>query len=154
MRPAPILRGRMPWVRVRLRISSLLVLVLLTGLACGIANRLAARTKQQRDAVDTSRTRLTDEGMRGLTSLTRLEKLRLDGDEITDSGLVYLSRLRRLRVHGLSRTQVSDHGAVNLRDLSYLESIDMLFTNVSEFGAQDLRRAHPKARVLFVPTRL
>lgn len=72
--------------------------------------------------------------MQHVSSLTELEYLLFDGQEVTDSGVRYVSRLKRLKGLHLERTCISDDGLACLEDLPQLESLRLDDTQVTDAG--------------------
>ena len=56
---------------------------------------------------------ITDEGLKYLSKIENLRRLRLSGDQITDAGLMYLASLKDLEILTLSR----DHGEEVMENL-------------------------------------
>ncbi|MBI3263241.1 MAG: hypothetical protein HYZ58_08820 [Acidobacteria bacterium] len=94
--------------------------------------------------------RLTDDGLRHLARLPRLQELDLSeypGGRITDRGLEVLRHLPDLRrFHMCWHRGISDAGAVNLTFCDHLESVDLLGTHTGDgvikslTGKRKLRR--------------
>jgi hypothetical protein len=62
------------------------------------------------------KSRVTDDALAHLETLTDLEYLDLDSTRVTDAGLDHLKSLHNLRCLSLTGTEVSDHGADALND--------------------------------------
>ena len=71
---------------------------------------------------------VTDEGIRHLARLQRLEHLDLTGTGVTDRGLHVLGALTRLRVFRCAHTAVTDTGLANLRGCNLLERVHVMGT--------------------------
>ena len=90
-------------------------------------------------------TRLTDDGLRYLARLPRLQHLILGGQQITDRGLVVLRELRRLRTVSLSSTSVTDAGVANLSSCDDLERVVLAWTRTGD-GAIEALAGKPRLR--------
>jgi hypothetical protein len=74
--------------------------------------------------------RVTDEGLKHIARMSRLEQVNLTGCSITDDGLVALRHLSELREFYLyHHTGVSDKGLENLAFCEKLERVDLLGTS-------------------------
>ncbi len=60
-------------------------------------------------------TQITDEGLKDVTKLQKLEKLNLLNTQITDAGLKEVAKLQNLEELDLSGTQVTDGGGAELK---------------------------------------
>lgn len=92
---------------------------------------------------------LTNDHLKVIGSLPKLEEAYLDGTGITDQGLQHLSGLVELRLLTLSRTQISDVGTGAIANLPSLESLDLSDTEITNRGLAVLRRL-PKLRNLSI----
>ena len=70
-------------------------------------------------------TALTDAAAEALAELVRLTSLELPGSEITDAGAAHLARLERLTELGLTLSQIGDAGLVHISNLRGLASLDL-----------------------------
>lgn len=76
---------------------------------------------------------VTDEGIRHISKLSRLEHLDLSGTSVTDAGLDVLRNLPSLRVFELRHhAGVSDVGVSNLRFCSALERVNVMGTGTGD----------------------
>lgn len=83
--------------------------------------------------------RVTDEGLRHLAKMPRLEVLNLTGCDITDHGLAVLRVLPVLReFYLLHHHGISDAGLVNLASCEQLERVDLLGSNVGDGAVRAL----------------
>ncbi len=76
--------------------------------------------------------RLTDEGVRYLAQLPRLEHLDLRDTGITDRGLVILRDLPSLQTLSLGQTRVTDDGITELAHCHELRTVDLSFTHTGD----------------------
>ena len=79
-------------------------------------------------------TRVGDDGLKHLLSLTELEELHLDYSEITDAGVALLASLPKLRILDLKGTKISDEGLAHLGGLHQLEGLYLTRTSVTDAG--------------------
>ncbi len=104
----------------------------ITGLRAGplISNEILARVTELDfvTALDLSESgRVTDEGLRHVANMPRLEVLNLSGCDITDQGLAVLRHLPALREFYLWHHHgISDTGLAHLASCEQLERIDLL----------------------------
>jgi Leucine-rich repeat (LRR) protein len=116
--------------------------------AVNIAEAKNVRTLDLRD------TAITDEGLRHLAGLTKVEVLYVlpvsgdikDGQivrstepRISDAGLQYIGQMTELRGLILSSTRVTAHGMKHLAGLKHLEALDLSWTDVSGGGMENLK---------------
>jgi len=91
---------------------------------------------------------VTDEGIRHLSRLPRLEHLDLSGTSITDRGMEVLRRTAALRSISMTGTNVTDAGAAHLADCPALEAVNLAWTNTGDgairalAGKTQLREFH------------
>ena len=90
---------------------------------------------------------LTDEGVRHLARVPRLERLDLSGTSITDRGLEVLRQLPALRSISLAGTRITDAGAAHLAHTAALEAVDLSWTNTGD-GAVRALSGKPHLREL------
>jgi hypothetical protein len=81
---------------------------------------------------------LTDEGIRHLARLSRLEHLDLSGTALTDRGLSILRDLPVLKTLSLAATAVSDEGVGNLAYARDLEKVDLMRTRTGDAAIRAL----------------
>lgn len=92
----------------------------------------------------------TDEGLRSIAHLSRLEELILeDSSLLSDDGLDHLTSLRNLTFLCVSGPRLTDAGLSHLAKLPNLERLDVRYYNVSDAGLAHLARA-TNLRVLFL----
>jgi serine/threonine protein kinase/WD40 repeat protein len=82
---------------------------------------------------------VTDEGLRELGGLTRLEALFLSKMPVTDAGLRHLVGLTRLRELSLVETEISDAAGAELAPLTGLEVLDLSRTAVGDGTVENLK---------------
>ncbi|HEX3867280.1 MAG TPA: ankyrin repeat domain-containing protein, partial [Gemmatimonadaceae bacterium] len=90
---------------------------------------------------------VTDDGMRLLARLPRLEHLELDGCPITDEGMKVVGALRELRSLSLAWTGVTDAGAAHVAACERLENVNLGGTQTGD-GAIAALRGKPELRYL------
>jgi hypothetical protein len=98
-------------------------------------------------SLDLKRTRISDDDLASLTSLTGLRKLSLQRTKITDAALAHVAKLDKLEVINLYSTAIGDAGSKHLEGLKNLKEIYLFETQVSTAGALSLRAALPLAKV-------
>ncbi len=81
---------------------------------------------------------LTDDGIRHLARLPRLEHLDLSGTALSDRGLQILRDLPALKTLSLSGTAVSDVGVANLAHCQHLEKVDLAWTRTGDAAIRAL----------------
>jgi|GEM_PF-762545 len=84
--------------------------------------------------------RLTNDGLKHLSGMTRLRMLHLDGTAINDDGLKYLAELPQLSMVSLASTQVSGTGAAPLAKLPNLSMLILAECPVDDAGVAVLSR--------------
>lgn len=94
--------------------------------------------------LDLSNARITNEGLKELSSLANLTRLRLDKTDITDESIASLQKLDKLEYLNLYGTTISDKALAKLAAFKGLQSVYLWQTNVSESGVQSLQKQHPK----------
>jgi hypothetical protein len=112
----------------------------------------------QLQGLDLSCTRVSDEGLVYLKSMTELQRLDLHKPEtkdastkrptVTDAGLQYLEELKRLVDLRLGYTGVTDAGLQHLKGLPQLQMLQVKGTAVTDAGVDNLREALKKIRLL------
>ncbi len=96
--------------------------------------------------------KITDDGVEHLRKLTALRKLNLLGAQITDSSADILAQFRELRELNLYRSRITNAGLDKLRQLPHLQVLDLRYSAVTNAGVDALRTALPKCRISFVNT--
>jgi Leucine-rich repeat (LRR) protein len=84
---------------------------------------------------------ITDAGLAHLRGCPTLETLGLAYTAITDAGLAHLSNLPLLRQLDLPNTKVTDAGMVHLPKLARLQSLDLTETKVTGAGLRQLQKS-------------
>jgi len=92
-------------------------------------------------------TRVSDDDLSLIGTLTHLRELYLHRTDITDRGLVHLRTLRHLRLLHLRNTKVTDAGLEELSALHELRKLYLYETRVTDSGVEALRKALPTAEV-------
>jgi len=86
-------------------------------------------------------TKVTDAGVKELRNLTNLRELTFqDNDKITDAALETIKDFTKLEVLGLSRTKVTDAGLKQLAGLEQLQLLDLDLCEVTDEGMKALRK--------------
>lgn len=95
-----------------------------------------------------SGTQISDRGLATIRHLTALEQLSLHScKNITNEGLRHLRDMVRLETLDLARTGVTSEGMQELSVLSNLRVLELLGTNVSNSAIESLQRELPKLTV-------
>jgi Leucine-rich repeat (LRR) protein len=81
---------------------------------------------------------ITDEGLRALKDLTKLEVLGLQGTNLTGVGLKYLPKCPNMRLLTLDRSQCSDEGLKYLRNFPELKWLFLSNTQITDDGLREL----------------
>jgi len=95
-----------------------------------------------------SGTNVQDEGLRRLTNLQNLKGLTLDNTPLTDSGLKYIVQLSNLKWLHLSNTRITDDGLQQIQFLRRLENLEIRGTSVTDEGIKHLAGMTTLKRVL------
>ncbi len=81
---------------------------------------------------------VNDAGLRSISALQFLRKLRLSSTDITDDGLAALSTLSAIEELDLSATDIGDAGLAHLKALTGLRSLKLSYSRVTNKGLQEL----------------
>ena len=95
-----------------------------------------------------ARTAITDDGVKELSKLHNLEILWMNNTKITNKSFNSIRLLPRLRSLYLSDTEVSDEGLKLLSSLSGLTELNVANTKVSRQGVIELQAALPKLTIV------
>ncbi len=98
-------------------------------------------------------TRVSDEGMRSLASLSKLRELSLSDSRITSRGVEFLQDLENLEELELDGTDVDDDALRVLGKIKSLERLCLYETNITETGVAYLAKL-PHLRSLALPDAL
>ena len=98
-------------------------------------------------------TKITDDGLKHLKDLTKLDSLSLHSGKVTDDGLKHLSVLTSLQTLHLSISKVTDAGLEHLKGLTNLKSLSIRSPNVTDKGVERLRQALPNCKITRGPTK-
>ncbi len=93
-------------------------------------------------------TKITDDGLKNLVGLTRLNALWLADTKITDDGLKHLRMLRNMRWLDLHGTKIQGPGLQHLDGLIMLRRLELTSTAVKETGINRLLRVLPACEVI------
>lgn len=103
--------------------------------------------------------RITNEGMKAIGGLGRLEELQVSSMEgsmngvpcvaaqVTDGGLEHLRSLTRLEQLTLDGIPITDAGLDHLKGLTGLRELTLLDTKVTDEGVEKLRKALPNCQI-------
>ena len=83
-------------------------------------------------------TQITNEGLKDLVKLQKLDSLYLDFTKITDESLKEVSRLQQFTHLGLSNTQITDSCLDQVVKLQQLEKLFLMRTKISDAGLKQL----------------
>ncbi|MBI1917878.1 MAG: hypothetical protein HYS12_24550, partial [Planctomycetes bacterium] len=72
--------------------------------------------------------RISDAGLRRLSTLHQMELLDLYGNRVSDAGLVHLQGMHELRELNLSLLAITDGGLAHLKPLKRLERLELLYS--------------------------
>ena len=100
--------------------------------------------------LDISRTRISDKGLKAISTFNNLTKLDLHETEIGDQGLAHLRSLPHLRSLNLHSTRVSNKGLQALASLKGLKRLYLWNTRVTEYGYEELLIALPNTEISFL----
>ncbi len=92
---------------------------------------------------------ITDRGLEHIKGLTELMELDIRGTRITDDGLRYLSGMSKLRTLHLEFLPITDAGLEHLKGLKNLEALNLNGTDVTEAGLKDIQKSLPNADDIF-----
>ncbi len=91
---------------------------------------------------------VTDTGIAHLKRLARLEALVLVGTTVTNDGLRELTGLQRLKRLKISSPNITDEGIPHFLRLRNLEALCVSGTSISEAGVSELRRGLPNCQIV------
>jgi len=97
--------------------------------------------------VGLSQTKVTDKGLRHLRGCTKLNSLNLDNTAITDEGLAEIAGLAELQRLSLIGTPITDAGLEHLAKLTMLKYLSLRDTAITEAGKQKLQSALPQCEI-------
>jgi len=104
------------------------------------AKHLSNLTELQALTLPMMGNQVTDEGVKALSSLSKLEYLAMSGTEkVTSSGFSHLGSLQNLKGLGLGMSPINDDGLSNLAGLSQLEFLDLTGAKIGDRGIGHLR---------------
>lgn len=87
--------------------------------------------------LDLAGTKISDAGLKGITSMPNLTRLHLERTGITDTGLSEVARLNNLEYLNLYGTSISDAGLEALQKLPKLKQVYLWQTKVTAAAAAD-----------------
>ena len=99
--------------------------------------------------LDLSRTGITDNALRGVSSMSRLTSLNLHSTSITDKGLTSLKSLRYLLSLNLYNTKVTNKSIATLGRMKQLRSLYLWQSQVDAEGIKALRKQLPNTDIHF-----
>lgn len=107
------------------------------------------RQLQNLQTLDLGRTRVSNAGMDGLSTITGLRDLDLSYADIDDAGFAKMKGLRDLEFLTLDSTNLTDAAATQLSALGKLRILNLYHTLVTADGLAKLRAALPQTRVVW-----
>jgi internalin A len=102
-------------------------------------NVSAEFTKDKKGKIS-SKSAITDAGLKNIAGMTQLDKLELEGANITNAGLQHLAKMKNLTSLVLSGTKVTDEGMEELKKLDKLQRLQLYDTQVTDTGVSTLKR--------------
>jgi len=90
---------------------------------------------------------ITNESLRYLSDLDKLEILNLADTKITDAGLKYLKNLKSLKELDLFNTKVTDKGIQELASVKSLTLLMLHGTKVTQKGIDELKKKLPNCYI-------
>ena len=97
--------------------------------------------------VGLSQTRVTDKGLRHLRGCPKLNSLNLDNTAISDEGLADICRSTELNKLSLCGTRITDEGLEHLAKLSKLKELGLRDTAITDAGYRKLQAALPHCAI-------
>lgn len=91
--------------------------------------------------------KVTDEGLKHLTGLASLQTLHLSTNKVTDAGLEHIKGLIGLKSLSISSPNVTDEGLASLGALTNLQSLCLINTSVTDEGVEELQQALPNCKI-------
>ena len=88
-------------------------------------------------------TQITDEGLKEMAKLQRLETLQLSYTRITDAGIKEVAKSQQLGSLFLTDTQITDAGIKDVAKLQKLKMLRIRGTKVTKVGVAELKEALP-----------
>ena len=92
-------------------------------------------------------TRITDEGLKEMAKLQRLETLQLSYTRVTDAGIKELAKSQQLGTLFLTDTQITDAGLKDVTKLHKLKMLRIRGTKVTKAGVAEFKKALPNCRI-------
>ena len=96
----------------------------------------------------------TDEGMKGLRSLTNLTTLGLASTGITDAGLPEIKDLKKLTTLNLLGTRITDASFEVVKELSNLTELDLTGLRITNNGLKELHGLTNLRRLVLTGTKI
>jgi mono/diheme cytochrome c family protein/uncharacterized membrane protein len=92
-------------------------------------------------------TKLSDQQMEIISSLSSITRLSLERTSITDKGILTLQKLSSLQYINLVGTKVTAKGLAQLKDLNKLQKIFLYQTSITGNDWNELKKTFPKAMI-------
>ncbi len=92
-------------------------------------------------------TQITDEGLKEMAKLQRLETLQLSYTRVTDAGIKELAKSQQLGTLFLTDTQITDAGLKDVAKLQKLKMLRIRGTKVTKAGMTELKEALPNCKI-------
>lgn len=83
-----------------------------------------------------------------LADVASLKQLVLSDATISDDNLVGITKLNELKALSLANTPITDRGVVHLLGLKTLKSINLTRTKISKRGFSELQKALPECEII------
>lgn len=93
------------------------------------------------ERLNLSKTKITNDGLKYLAGLQKLERLEISDTRITDEGLKHLTGLSKLKQLELDRTDFTDKGLEILSSMESLKLLSARETNTTKDGRKAFRKA-------------
>ena len=97
--------------------------------------------------IDNPKSHITAAGLKHISSLPKLEHLRLRGSGIDDAALAELAKIQSLKILNLPQGQFTDDGLTQLKSLSNLIQLRFKAEHVTDAGMQTLAEFPALARL-------
>lgn len=91
--------------------------------------------------------RITDEGLKHVGGLSKLEVLKLDQNKnVTDAGLAHVLQMQKLHTLNVSNTKLTDSGLLKFDALKSLKNLNIRSTRVSPQGLEKFEKQSSVAK--------
>jgi len=117
------------------------------GLCASDDDLKAVRKMTKLEDLNLCYTQVTDKGLEHLAGLTQLKELDLFGTGVSGDGLKHLRNLKNLRTLVLGFCPLNDAAAEHLCHMTQLEYLEVGDTNMSRKAIAELKRLLPKTKI-------